>query len=428
MKGSIFMNKNVTQLLKKKCRLNNFNSREGIRHLLGIPKEIDMDNLRDEILKCYQFFYLKKPKHKKEIKEERIARYLNPNIMSDIYKSIPVDYTTDDYRMLINIKKENAWLKKSLKKLNKILSSSLIERIKKDGRKIEIQYDVEYLHSSMKKRSYETNAKTHRGNNYVLAIDIQNFYPSIKEYKVYSFFNRELDLDTDIAKIYTILCTCPKEDPTINPNCDFGIGQGLSTSPILAYMVNYRMFDYIYLKALEYGIEMTVYVDDVVFSSDEPIPQKFIDSLFSIIKQNGMNIKRKKLHLYKKYSTKKITGVLITSTNRMRVTKSKHEELMYQYNYLEKHITSIKNINDYFNIYNLFLKFNGNAQFVNLVEGKILLKYKTFIEEYKKMFANGIKKIKKNEVYSKENLDSENYQIIIKKYEEIRKHIDNKKA
>ena len=57
------------------------------------------------------------------------------------------------------------------------------------------------------------------------------------------------------------------------------------------------MFDYMYLKAQENGLKMTVYVDDVVFSSDKPIPQKFINTLFSIIKQNGMNIKRKKVHL-----------------------------------------------------------------------------------------------------------------------------------
>ena len=157
----------------------------------------------------------------------------------------------------------------------------------------------------MRKRSYETNAKAHKNNKYVLAIDIQNFYPSIKEHKVFSFFKRELNLDADIATIYTILCTCPLDDPNNNPNFEFGIGQGLATSPILAYMINYRMFDYIYLKAMEHELNMTVYVDDVVFSSDKPIPQNFIDTLFSIIRQNGMNIKRKKVHLYDKNRTKK---------------------------------------------------------------------------------------------------------------------------
>lgn len=417
----------VSASLQKKCRLHNFNSRKGIEHLLGIPDDIDMKNLRQEILKCYQFFYMKKPKYVKETKPERIKRYLNPNISCNIYNEVPDDYSRDDYRMLIDIRKDKRWLKKVLKKINKQLSNSLINKVRRSDRTIDFQYDIEYLHSSMRKRSYETNAKEHKNEKYVLAIDIQNFYPSIKEHKVYSFFKRELMLDKDIATIYTILCTCPLEDPKVKEDFEFGLGQGLATSPILAYMINYRMFNYIYDKASKYGLKMTVYVDDVVFSSDKPIPQKFINSLFSIIKQNGMNIKRKKVHLFDKKQLKKITGVILTSTNRVRVDKSKHEELFYQYDYLNKNITEVNNIKEYFNIYNLFLKFNGNVQFVDLVEGRVLSKYTNFINNYKEYFPNGIEKIKKREVYKKENLSNEDYKEILKCYENFKKYIDKVK-
>lgn len=417
----------VSSSLQRKCRLHNFNSRKGIRNFLGIPNDIDMKNLREETLKCYEFFYIEKPKYIKKTKLDRIKRYLNPAELCNIYNEIPDDYSCDNYRMLINIKKDKKWLKKALKKINKQLSNSLINRIRRSDRTIDFQYDVEYLHSSMRKRSYETNAKEHKNEKYVLAIDIQNFYPSIKEHKVYSFFKRELNLDDDIATIYTILCTCPLKDPKVEKDFEFGIGQGLATSPILAYMINYRMFNYIYEKAVKYGLKMTVYVDDVVFSSDRPIPQKFIDSLFSIIKQNGMRIKRKKVHLFDKKQLKKITGVILTSTNKIRVDKSKHEELFYQYNYLNSNITKVNNIEQYLYIYNLFLKFNGNFQFVNLVEGKALLKYTNFIKKYEKYFPNGIKKIKKREVYKKENLTVDDYKEILRYYEDFKRYIDTVK-
>ena len=422
------MYNNVSNSLKSKCRLHTFNSRNGIKYVLGIPDDINMNNLREEVLKCYQFFYLKKTKKEKETKEQRIERYLNPNVMSEIYDEVPDDYSRDKYRMLINIKKEKMWLKKVLKKINKNLSNSLIERIRQSDRTIEINYDVEYLHSSMRKRSYETNAKEHKGEKYVLAIDIQNFYPSIKEHKVYSFFRKAMNLDEDIATIYTILCTCPLDDPKVKQDFEFGIGQGLSTSPILAYMINYKMFDYIYMKALENGLKMTVYVDDVVFNSDKPIPQKFINSLFSIIKQNGMSIKRKKVHLYGINQTKKITGIFLTNTNNVRVAKSKHEELFYQYNYLNEKMLMVSNLNDYFDMYNLFLKFNGNVQFVKLVEGDTLLKYKNLIKDYKDFFPNGLKKKKKNEVYKKDNLYDNDYNELLKYYEKFRKYISSKKS
>ena len=75
----------------------------------------------------------------------------------------------------------------------------------------------------------------------------------------------------------------------------------------------------------------------------------------------------------------------------------------------------------------MFLKFNGNVQFIKLVEGKVLLKYETLIKEYQKMFPNGIKKIRKNDVYNKDNLTEENYLEVVKYYELLYKYVNNKR-
>lgn len=415
------MSKTVIQCVQD-SRLNSFNSRQGIRHLLEIPSDIDLNNLKDEILKCYTYFYIEKRKNDViETKEDRIKRYLSPNTEIIVYEKRPEDYSEDKYRMLINIRKN--WLKKTLKKINKILSRSLIEKINK-----EVNYYVPYLHSSVVKRSYETNAKSHKNNKYILAIDIQNFYPSIKIDKVFKFFRNDLNLDVDIAKIYSILCTCPLDDPQAVNDYELGLGQGLATSPILAFLVVHNMFDYMYKISSRYNINMTVYVDDVVFSSDNKIPQEFIDILFGIVKSNNMNIKKEKVKYYPANKIKKITGIFITNTNRVRVSKSKHEEIYVQFNYLTSIIDNIKNINDYFNVYNLYIKFRGNIQFVNLVEENVLTKYKKFLLEYDNFFINGIKKKNKKFGYSKENVYQEDYNKILQKYKEIKKYVDDKKA
>lgn len=44
----------------KKCRLYNFNSRNGIKILLNIPDEFNLNNVRKNLLPYYNFFYLKK--------------------------------------------------------------------------------------------------------------------------------------------------------------------------------------------------------------------------------------------------------------------------------------------------------------------------------------------------------------------------------
>ena len=111
----------------KKCRLYNFNSRKGLKVLLNIPDNLDLENIRKEILPYYNFFYLRKPDKlkQKETPEERKDRYLSIEEPMDIYDYRPNDYSKDKYRMLININEK--WFKKALKKINKLLSQSLIE-------------------------------------------------------------------------------------------------------------------------------------------------------------------------------------------------------------------------------------------------------------------------------------------------------------
>lgn len=408
---------NVSEFLKK-SKLYNLNSRSKIKKMLNIPDDIDLSNLKNELERCYDFFYIAKPKKRKEkeTQEERIARYLSIEEPLDIYDKRPDDYSKDKYRMLINIKEK--WLKKALKKINKSLSTSLINKNQKN-----IDYLIPYLHSSLKKRSYTTNAGSHKNNKYLLTIDIQNFYPSISYEKIINFFRFDLNLEKDIAEIYTALCTCPIDD-FVDGNIKYGIGQGLSTSPILAYLSNYRMFDYLYELAKSENIEMTVYVDDVVFSSKKPISQNFINKLFGIVKRNGLKIKKSKVKLYGPNNTKKITGLCITKGGQLKVPNSKHEEVKIQYQYLIEKIFQINNINDYFEFYNLFLKFKGNVQFIDLVENKVSNKYTIFITQYSDYFLYGVKKIKKSNKYTKDNINNKDYKNFLEKYEELRKFID----
>ena len=61
------MANNVNTSLKEKCRLSNFNSRKGIIHILSIPQNININKLRDEILKWYLILLLKELENRKKI-------------------------------------------------------------------------------------------------------------------------------------------------------------------------------------------------------------------------------------------------------------------------------------------------------------------------------------------------------------------------
>lgn len=109
---------------------------------------------------------------------------------------------------------------------------------------------IPYLHSAVKQRSYHTNAQTHIGDKYVFAIDLKDFYPSITKYKLYLFFKDKFNLSSDIAMFYSGLSTCKSDDGS------YRLGQGLSQSATLAYLVNYSLFNYLYMIAKENDIDM----------------------------------------------------------------------------------------------------------------------------------------------------------------------------
>lgn len=388
---------NLDKLIKQKIcdsRLYGVTKPTIIKEILGIPNDINIKHLEKNIDNFYDTFYIKKSWAKDiQTKEEKYEKFLC--IEKDVSKrlnEIPLGEDSTKYRKISTINTE--WLKKTQKKFNKILMNILLE---KKVRGIKQKSIIPYLHSAVKQRSYHTNAQVHMGDKYVFAIDLKDFYPSVTKYKLYLFFKNNFHLSSDIAMFYAVLSTCKSDDGS------YRLGQGLSQSSTLAYLVNHNLFNYLYYLSKANDIDMSIYVDDVVFSSNKEILQSFIDRLFGIIKGNDMLIKRQKVHNYKKESVKKITGVYING-NRTRVANEKHLELQVQYKYLKNEIKNISNLDEYFKIYNLYLRFYGNYQHIQMVEGRVHDRYKSFIKEYDEYFPKGINKKQKNLIYQRNNI------------------------
>ena len=365
-----------------------------IKEILKIPDEINLKSLDKIIDNFYDTFYIEKTWAKKNLtKEEKYKEFLNiEKEKSERVVKIPTGEDSTRYRKIVTINQE--WLKKSQKKFNKILMNIMLD---KKVRGVKQKSIIPYLHSAVKQRSYHTNAQVHIGDRYVFAIDLKDFYPSVTKYKLYLFFKEKFNLSPDIAMFYSVLSTCKSDDGS------YRLGQGLSQSSTLAYLVNYSLFNYLYVLSRDNDIQMSIYVDDVVFSSKKKISQSFIDRLFGIIKGNDMLIKRQKVHNYKKESVKKITGVYING-NKTRVANNKHYEFHIQYEYLKNKISNISSLDDYYKMYNLYLKFYGNFQHIKMVEGRVHDRYELFINEYDEYFPKGINKKQKNLNYQKGNI------------------------
>lgn len=99
------------------------------------------------------------------------------------------------------------------------------------------------------------NACKHEHNKYILCLDIDDFFPSIKYPLVYSIF-RKLGYNNHICHILTSLCTFKERLP-----------QGGITSPALSNLACYRLDCRISGYCGSRNITYTRYADDMTFSS-----------------------------------------------------------------------------------------------------------------------------------------------------------------
>lgn len=195
---------------------------------------------------------------------------------------------------------------------------------------LKIEYP-DYVYSGVKKKSHIDNAKKHKGIKYIYKVDIKAFFPSISRNKVYNFFLDYLKTSPDIADCLTNFCTYDLTDSIekskelqefikikkikkLNHLCT-----GSSPSSLLSYLTNVEMFDEINKLALSKDIEMTVFVDDIIFSSFDKIDKLFRKKILSIIKSYGFKISEGKIKYYTRRQVKKVTGVIINKNGNIDV-------------------------------------------------------------------------------------------------------------
>lgn len=223
------------------------------------------------------------------------------------------------------------------------------KRIKNMLGKIEVPENV---FSGIKKRSYADNAAFHVGNNlrYLFKIDLTAFFPSISREVVYRFFLSDLKCSPDVSSILTNFTTIDLSKATLrssqavydflnekNVTCFNHLISGAPTSQILSYLVNHRMFDEMQAVADKCSVTMTIYVDDVTFSSEQKITRKFKKKIFRIIERYNFQVSKNKVRSYTKEYPKLVTGVIIDAKGHLAVRNSLQRKTIVEHNNLREH-------------------------------------------------------------------------------------------
>lgn len=168
------------------------------------------------------------------------------------------------------------------------------------------------VHGFAEGRSVATNARNHTGKNYVLNLDLEDFFPSITYTRVVKSLH-ELGFNEEVSDIIARICTVPMWDE-LKQMWRNALPQGSPASPLLSNIVCSSLDHRLSALAQRYGVTYSRYADDMTFSSNHSVYAQdgaFFKELEDIIKSSGFKINQKKTRLQKKGSRQEVTGLIV---------------------------------------------------------------------------------------------------------------------
>lgn len=221
---------------------------------------------------------------------------------------------------------------------------------------------LDFLYVSENSKGFEKNSSTldnalpHATSNYILSLDLENFFPSIKINKIIQIF-LSIGYNKEISLFLASICTFKKSLP-----------QGAPTSPKLANLVCSRMDSRIQGYSSKKNIIFTRYADDITLSSltvkKLTIAKRVVEY---IIQNEGFSLNEKKTRFLGLRSKKKITGLIVSGNNEVRFGRKRFKVLRRT-------------------IY-LFLKSEGQTSNINYINGMLSYIYGVDPKTYKMLFS-----------------------------------------
>lgn len=172
------------------------------------------------------------------------------------------------------------------------------------------------------KRSIVMHAQSHVAGKELLAIDLMDFFGSIKKNSVYRFF-KKLGYLNRVSLLFSELCTL-----------DGVIPQGAATSPPLSNLFLFDLDSELYSLSNEYGFTYTRYADDIYFSGGK-LPGFLIEEATRIINKQGFRLNEEKTRFFGEKDRKIITG-LVVEENQVRIPKSARRKIRQEVHFILK--------------------------------------------------------------------------------------------
>jgi RNA-directed DNA polymerase len=302
---------------------------------------------QDDFLEAYNFFllYLNSIDGKSRKKWEK-------NSFTYLYRSINRNYIEFSIPKKSGEERKISAPKKQLKLVQKKVSQIL-----------ELYYSPnDSSHGFVKNRSIVTNAEIHTNKLYVLNIDLENFFPSIKSNRIIDALMADpFNFSLEVAKIISrIAC---KED---------SLPQGSPLSPLISNICCEKLDLDLKSFSTKYKLNYSRYADDITFSGYRKIYNgDFFSELGKIIgKKNHFRIKKSKTRIQNRNQRQEVTGVVVNE--KLNVNRKYVRELRSMIHYYKMGKAEEKSI---------FI-ISGKLEFLKMIKGKDKV-YRNLLKQFK---------------------------------------------
>lgn len=169
------------------------------------------------------------------------------------------------------------------------------------------------VHGFVSAKSTVTNAARHTKKQFVIKIDLVDFFPTIRAGRIHGLFkNKPFSFPRDVVNALTNLTTTEDQLP-----------QGSPCSPVLSNMICFRMDCALLEYARKHNVKYTRYADDLTFSSTKRGALSYIakvndvgkttvhKDIRKIILRNGFNINESKTKVMRSGSRQTVTGIVV---------------------------------------------------------------------------------------------------------------------
>ena len=229
---------------------------------------------------------------------QQLAYYSNPNNVHGRYRHFSIPKKSGGKR---NIAAPSKGLSHILYYVNILLKA--------------IYQPSDYAMGFVEGRSVVDNAIRHIGQNYVFNTDIENFFPSIEQPRVWKRFQlKPFNFKKPIASILAGLC-CIKEkndDGTVK----YILPQGAPTSPLITNAICDTLDRRLSGLARRFNLHYSRYADDITFSSMHNVYKEdgdFRAELKRIIEGQNYKMNEAKTRLRKIGERQEVTGLTISN-------------------------------------------------------------------------------------------------------------------